>query len=111
MAQAFDVDADEVLGRSRTWPLVFARQTAYWLINKGMGYSYSKTGRMFSRHHQGIMHGVGKVIDVLELADVNKNDNGSWANQIKASHKNLIRFYLVYTEVKQEEVKDVVEVA
>jgi chromosomal replication initiation ATPase DnaA len=109
VAQAFEVDEGEVLGRCRTWPLVFARQTAYWLINKGMGYSYSKTGRMFSRHHQGIMHGVGKVTEVLELDAVNKHDNGSWANQIRASKKNFVRFYLVYTEVKQKETDYVVQ--
>ena len=109
VAQAFEVDEEEVLGRSRTWPLVFARQTAYWLITKGMRYSYSKTGRMFSRHHQGIMHGVGKVIDVLGLDAINKHDNGSWANQIRASKENFIRFHKVYKEVKLREAKDVVE--
>jgi len=108
-AQAFEVDAAEVLGRSRTWPLVFARQTAYWLINRGMGYSYSKTGRMFDRDHGGIMHGVGKVIDVLGLDAINKHDNGSWANQIRASKENFIRFHKVYKEVKLREAKDVVE--
>ena len=110
-AKAFDVDADSILGRRRTEPLVFARQTAYWLIKSGMGYTYCKVGRMFDRDHGGIMHGVNKVIDVLELDLTSKHSNGSWADNIRKSRENFIEFHKVYNEVKQEEAKDVVEIA
>ena len=109
VAQAFEVDADEVLGRRRTWPLVFARQTAYWLMHNIMGYSYCETGRMFDRDHGGIMHGVKRVEEELAQDSTSKHDNGSWANQIRASKENFRRFYKVYKEVKPEEAKDVVE--
>ena len=111
VAQAFEVDADEVLGRRRTWPLVFARQTAYWLVKQGMGYTFCHTGRMFDRDHGGIMHGVNKVLDVLELDLHSKHDNGSWANKIRKSKELFIRFHEVYKEVKLKEVEDVAEVA
>ena len=109
VAQAFEVDADEVLGRRRTWPLVFARQTAYWLIHSGMRYTYCKTGRMFDRDHGGIMHGVNKVLEVLELDSTSKNENGSWANKIRKSKELFIRFHEVYKEVNLKEAGDVVE--
>ena len=111
VGKAFEVDADEVLGRRRTCPLVFARQTAYWLIKTGMGYTYCKVGRMFDRDHGGIMHGVNKVNEVLELDLTSKHTNGSWADNIRKSRENFIEFHNVYKEVKQEEAKDVVEVA
>lgn len=108
-ALAFEVDADAVLGRSRVQPLVFARQTAYWLMHNIMGYSYCETGRMFDRDHGGIMHGIRRVEEVLDQDSRSKHDNGSWANEIKASKENFRRFYMVYKEVKLKEVEDVVE--
>ena len=60
-ARAFDVDSEDILGRRRTEPLVFARQTAYWLIHSGLGLTYSKIGRMFHRDHGNIIHGVTRV--------------------------------------------------
>ena len=108
-ALAFEVDADAVLKRSRVQPLVFARQTAYWLMHNIMGYSYCETGRMFDRDHGGIMHGVKRVEEELAQDSTSKHDNGSWANQIRASKENFRRFYKVYKAVKPEEAKDVVE--
>jgi hypothetical protein len=109
VAKAFEVDADEILGRRRTEPLVFARQTAYWLVKQGMGYTFCQTGRMFSRDHGGIMHGVKKVEEVLELDLTSKHTNGSWADNIRKSRENFIEFDRVYKEVKQEEATDVVQ--
>ena len=97
-ALAFDVDAEDVLSRKRTEPLVFARQTAYWLIYFGLKYSYSKTGRMFERDHGGVMHGIRKVKDVLEL-DLNRmHRNGSWADKVRVAKANFIRFHETYIE-------------
>ena len=110
-ALAFDVDPDAILGRRRTEPLVFARQTAYWLVKQGMGYTFCHTGRMFSRDHGGIMHGVNKVIDVLELDLTSKHSNGSWADNARKARELFIRFHEVYEEVKLKEAGDVVEVA
>ena len=62
-ARAFDVDSEDILGRRRTEPLVFARQTAYWLIHSGLGLTYSKIGRMFNRDHGNIIHGVRVYIE------------------------------------------------
>ena len=109
--KAFEVDADDILGRRRTEPLVFARQTAYWLIKTGMGYTYCKVGRMFDRDHGGIMHGVKKVKEVLELDLTSKHTNGSWADSIRKSRENFIEFHEVYEEVTMKEAGDVVEVA
>ena len=109
VAKAFEVDADDILGRRRTEPLVFARQTAYWLVKQGMGYTFCHTGRMFSRDHGGIMHGVKKVEEVLELDLTCKHTNGSWADNVRKSRENFIEFDRVYKEVKQEEATDVVQ--
>ena len=110
-ALAFDVDPDAILGRRRTEPLVFARQTAYWLVKQGMGYTFCHTGRMFDRDHGGIMHGVNKVIDVLELDLTSKHANGSWADNARKARELFIQFHEVYEEVKLKEAGDVVEVA
>ena len=111
VAKAFEVDADDILGRRRTEPLVFARQTAYWLIKQGMGYSFCHTGRMFGRDHGGIMYGINKVTQELELDTTSKHPNGSWANNVRKAHELFIRFHEVYDEVKLKEAGDVVEVA
>ena len=60
-SRAFAVDSEDILTRRRHEPLVFARQTAYWLIRSGLGFSYTKIGVMFGRDHGNIMHGVKKV--------------------------------------------------
>mgnify|MGYP004452903423 CR=1 FL=1 len=111
VAKAFEVDADDILGRRRTEPLVFARQTAYWLIKIGMGYTYCKVGRMFDRDHGGIMHGIKRVKEVLELDLTGKHANGSWADNIRKSRENFLEYHKVYEEVTMKEAGDVVEVA
>ena len=98
VALACEVDAEDVLGRKRPEPLVLARQTAYWLIKRGMSYSFSHTGRMFDRDHGGIMHGVKKVEEVLEMDLTSRNQNGSWAARVKESRANFIRFHETYVE-------------
>ena len=97
-ARAFDVDSEDILGRRRTEPLVFARQTAYWLIHSGLGLTYSKIGRMFHRDHGNIIHGVRKVRDVLELDLTSRNNNGSWADKARESRELFKRFHETYVE-------------
>jgi len=97
-ALAFDVDSEEVLGRRRTEPLVFARQTAYYLVQRGLGYSYTRTGAIFGVNHGTVMHGVGKVNDVLELDLNRKHRNGSWANMTRLARKHFERFHETYVE-------------
>ena len=97
-ARAFGVDSEDILGKRRTHPLVFARQTAYWLLSCGSGYSYSKTGRMFGLDHGTIMNGVKRVETELELDTASKNINGSWANNVRESRDSFCRFHKVYVE-------------
>tara|TARA_R110000824_G_scaffold48078_1_gene135970 strand:- start:9427 stop:9840 length:414 start_codon:yes stop_codon:yes gene_type:complete len=97
-SRAFGVDSEDILGKSRVHPLVFARMTAYWLLSICKGYSHSKTGRMFNRDHGAIMNGIKKVELELELDTASKNVNGSWAVNVKQSHESFCRFHKVYIE-------------
>ena len=97
-ARAFGVDSEDITGKSRVQPLVFARMTAYWLLSEGKGYSYSKTGRMFGRDHGAVMNGIKRVEMELELNEESKNPNGSWADTAKESYESFLRFHKVYIE-------------
>ena len=97
-ARAFGVDSEDIQGKRRTHPLVFARQTAYWLLSRGRGYSFSKPGRMFGLAPGTIMNGVKRVETELELDTASKNINGSWANNVKQSRESFCRFHKVYIE-------------
>ncbi len=112
-SRAFGVDSEDVMGRRRTWPLAFARLTAYWLLSIGKGYSYSKTGRMFGRDHGSVMNGVKWVKQELELDAVKNNINDSRASNIKEAFKSFSRFHKVYIESDvyraQKEVSYVVQ--
>ena len=97
-SRAFGVDSEDILGKSRVQPLVFARMTSYWLLSVGKGYSYSKTGRMFDRDHAAIMNGIKRVELELELGEESKNINGNWAGTAKQAYEFFLRFHKVYIE-------------
>tara|TARA_Y100000310_G_scaffold271147_1_gene285499 strand:+ start:337 stop:747 length:411 start_codon:yes stop_codon:yes gene_type:complete len=97
-ALAFDVDSEDVLGRRRPEPLVFARQTAYYLLRCGVGYPYTRAGVIFGVDHGTILHGVNKVQDVLDLDLNRKHRNGSWADKVRLACKYFGRFHKAYVE-------------
>lgn len=59
-AEAFDVTADDLTGRSKDSDVVQARHVATWLLREA-GRSYPEIGRVLGRDHSTAMNGVRRV--------------------------------------------------
>ena len=55
----------DLLSRSRTGPVVYARQLAAYSIRKLTNLSYPKIGRLLNRHHSTIMYDVAEFDALL----------------------------------------------
>lgn len=60
-ADEFHVSHDELLIPSRRRPIVFARQTACWVIRKRTPLSFPAIGRVFRQDHTTVMNAVRTV--------------------------------------------------
>lgn len=62
MSEAYGVTVAELMGESRSQPLVTYRQMAYWLGARQVGLSLSRIGRIIGkRHHTTVLYGVRVV--------------------------------------------------
>jgi hypothetical protein len=50
-AEVFSVDPEDVVGRSRHRPVVYARHCAVWVVRRRTDFSYPAIGRFFDRDH------------------------------------------------------------
>lgn len=61
VAESFGVTSEEVLGRSRRWPIPDARHELMTRLWEG-GMPFAAIGRLLDRDHSTVMAGVAKVL-------------------------------------------------
>ena len=65
-AEMFGLTVDELCGKSRSRPLVTARQVAMYVLREMTDFSYPAIGRAFGdRDHTTVMHAVSKISDLM----------------------------------------------
>jgi chromosomal replication initiator protein len=65
-ADMFGLTVDELCGKSRSRPLVTARQVAMYVLREMTDFSYPAIGRAFGdRDHTTVMHAVSKIADLM----------------------------------------------
>ncbi len=65
-ADMFGLTIDELIGKSRSRPLVTARQVAMYVLREMTDFSYPAIGRAFGdRDHTTVMHAVSKISDLM----------------------------------------------
>ena len=65
-ADMFGLTIDELCGKSRSRPLVTARQVAMYVLREMTDFSYPAIGRAFGdRDHTTVMHAVSKIADLM----------------------------------------------
>lgn len=65
-ADMFGLTVDELCGKSRSRPLVTARQVAMYVLREMTDFSYPAIGRAFgNRDHTTVMHAVSKITDLM----------------------------------------------
>ena len=65
-ADMFGLTVDELCGKSRSRPLVTARQVAMYVLREMTDFSYPAIGRAFGdRDHTTVMHAVSKISDLM----------------------------------------------
>lgn len=57
-ASEFHVEHEELLGRSRKRPIVYARQTACWVLRRRTPMSFPAIARVFDQDHTTVMNAV-----------------------------------------------------
>jgi len=66
----FEIKKDDLLSQKRDQEIVFARQTAMYLMREQLGYSYPKIARaMGGRDHTTIMYGCEKLRKLLKFPE------------------------------------------
>lgn len=58
VAASYGVTVEEIMGKSRNRPIVWARQEAYYAVKVATGAAYTRVGKIFGRDHSTIMFGV-----------------------------------------------------
>ena len=65
-ADMFGLTVDELCGKSRSRPLVTARQVAMYVLREMTDFSYPAIGRAFGdRDHTTVMHAVSKISELM----------------------------------------------
>ncbi len=65
-ADMFGLSVDELCGKSRSRPLVTARQIAMYVLREMTDFSYPAIGRAFGdRDHTTVMHAVSKISELM----------------------------------------------
>jgi chromosomal replication initiator protein len=65
-ADLYGLTVDELCGKSRSRPLVTARQVAMYVLREMTDFSYPAIGRAFGdRDHTTVMHAVSKIADLM----------------------------------------------
>lgn len=69
VAVAHSVFFAEIVGHARSYPIVAARQEAYYRLRTELGMSFPEIGRrMGGKDHTGVIHGINKHKAKLEAA-------------------------------------------
>ncbi len=65
-AEMFGLSVEELIGKSRSRPLVTARQVAMYVLREMTDFSYPAIGRAFGdRDHTTVMHAVNKISELM----------------------------------------------
>lgn len=71
VAQKHGISYSEIVGASRKSKIVFARQEAYWWLNKQFGFSTLKTAQLIGgRDHTCVVQGVPKHLERVRKAEI-----------------------------------------
>lgn len=62
-----NITADDIMGRSRLYPVAVARQLVMWYLVRVLGFSANKAGEMLGRTHVTIGFGLQQIENILEL--------------------------------------------
>lgn len=88
MAEASGYSQEQILSRSRSFPLCYMRFFIFWQLSKE-GWTSSRIGKQFGMNHATVLHGIAKVDEMLRFS---------------ASYKNLIeilnKFIRLYKNMK-----------
>lgn len=69
VAKAHLVSFSDIVGHARSYPIVAARQEAYYRLRTELGLSFPEIGRrMGGKDHTGVMHGFNKHKGQLDAA-------------------------------------------
>lgn len=71
VANHHQIDASEIMGKSRRRSVVMARFEVFYRLRVELAYSYPKIGKLMKKDHSTIVHGVNKVRQKL-LDDMSK---------------------------------------
>jgi len=75
VAEYFDIDIGDVLGKSREKRLAFPRQIIMYLLREEMNISYPSIGaELGGRDHTTAMHAYSKIVRVIKEDDQLKRD-------------------------------------
>jgi chromosomal replication initiation ATPase DnaA len=61
VARKHEIDADEILGRSRRRAVIDARFEVFYRLRVELAFSYLKIAHLMRKDHSTIMHGVNKL--------------------------------------------------
>lgn len=74
VATYFNITSDEIRGKKRTKNIAYPRQVAMYMCRKLLDSPLSDIGKAFGdRDHSTIIHGCGKITDIMETNDDLKN--------------------------------------
>lgn len=74
VCEANDITRDEIFEKNRSKKLVIARGVIYDRIRKELGWSYPKIGKLFSKDHTTILHGVRLAREYMSQNEGGKNE-------------------------------------
>lgn len=67
-------DIDNVMSRSRKMEFVKPMHVIFYILNKHFGYSTVDIGKLFDRDHSSVIHGMDKVVDLLDVYEDEMKD-------------------------------------
>lgn len=62
-----NITADDIMGRSRLYPVAVARQLVMWYLVRVLDFSANKAGEMLGRTHVTVGFGLQQIENIIEL--------------------------------------------
>lgn len=91
----FGYSVDDLLGDSRSKPIVMARQTAMFVCRAFLNMSYPEIGKALGRDHSTVMHGCKKIEDFLKThPDVESHLNTAIGKASKKAKGPLTKIHV-----------------
>ena len=61
----YKIHPEEVLGKSREWPLIYCRREVYYRLRTELGMSLNQIGLKLNKDHTSVLHGVREYAKAL----------------------------------------------